>query len=43
MPVRKVKGGYQWGKTGKVFPSFAEAQRQGDAIKASQARRNKRR
>lgn len=35
MPVRKVKGGYKWGKTGKVYKSRAKAQRQGRAIRAS--------
>lgn len=35
MPVRKVKQGWQWGDTGKVYPTKAEAQRQGRAIYAS--------
>ena len=35
MPVRKVSGGYQWGKTGKVYKTKAAAERQGKAIKAS--------
>ena len=29
MPVRKVQGGYQWDKTGKVYPARAQAERQG--------------
>lgn len=41
MPVRKVKGGYRYGKTGKVYKSRAKAERQGRAIKASQNRRKK--
>ena len=41
MPVRKVKGGYKYGSTGKVYKSRAKAERQGRAIKASQARRKK--
>jgi hypothetical protein len=41
MPVRKVKGGYRYGKTGKVYKSRAKAERQGRAIKANQARRKK--
>ena len=41
MPVHKVKGGYKYGKTGKVYKSKAKAVRQGRAIKASQARRRK--
>ena len=35
MPVRKVQGGYQWGRTGKVYPTRAQAERQGRAIIAS--------
>ena len=35
MPVRKVAGGYQWGKTGKVYKTKAAAERQGRAIYAS--------
>ena len=35
MPVHKVKGGYRWGKTGKVYKTKAAAERQGRAIYAS--------
>ena len=35
MLVRKVQGGYQWGKSGKVYPTAAQAERQGRAIIAS--------
>ena len=35
MPVYKVKGGYRWGKTGKVYKTKAEAEKQGRAIHAS--------
>lgn len=35
MPVRKVKGGYKWGKRGKVYKSKKKAQRQARAIYAS--------
>lgn len=35
MPVRKVKGGYKWGSSGKVYATKAEAERQGRAIRAS--------
>lgn len=35
MPVRKVKGGYRWGKSGKVYKTKAAAQRQGRAAYAS--------
>lgn len=41
MPVRKVKGGYQYGTTGKIYPDKASAERQGRAIRASQARAGK--
>jgi len=35
MPVRKVKGGYKWGNGGKVYPTKAEAEKQGRAIRAA--------
>jgi len=35
MPVYKVKGGYRWGKTGKVYKTRAEAEKQGRAVRAS--------
>ena len=35
MPVRKVQGGYQWGQTGKVYPTREQAERQGRAIERS--------
>ena len=35
MPVRKVKGGYKWGKSGKTYKSKAKAKNQGKAIYAS--------
>jgi hypothetical protein len=41
MPVRKAKGGYQYGSKGKVYRgkgAKAKAAKQGRAIKASQAR-----
>ena len=41
MPVRKVKGGYKYGSKGKVYKKKSDAERQGRAIKASQARRKK--
>ena len=34
MPVHKVKGGYQWGSSGKVYPTRAQAERQGRAAYA---------
>ena len=41
MPVRKVKGGYRYGRKGKVYKSRAKAVKQGRAIHASQNRRKK--
>jgi len=41
VPVRKVKGGYQWGTKGKVYKSKEKALAQGRAIKASQAEQQK--
>ena len=35
MPVKKVKGGYRFGKSGKVYKTKAQAERQGRAIHAS--------
>lgn len=42
MPVRKVKGGFRFGKTGKVFKRRSDAVRQGRAIHASKNRRSRR-
>lgn len=44
MPVRRVKGGYRYGSSGKLYRgkgAKAKAARQGRAIRASQARRGK--
>lgn len=35
MPVRKVPGGFQWGTTGKVYPTKQAAERQARAAYAS--------
>jgi hypothetical protein len=35
MPVHKVKGGYQWGTKGKVYPNRAQAEKQARAAYAS--------
>ena len=35
MPVKKVKGGYKWGRNGKVFKTRAEANRQARAAYAN--------
>ena len=41
MPVRKVSGGYQWGTSGKVYPTKEQAEKQGRAILASGWREKK--
>lgn len=41
MPVRKVKGGYRYGTKGKTYPTREQAEKQGRAIRASQAKRGK--
>lgn len=41
MPVRKVSGGYQWGASGKVYPTRAQTEAQGRAIRASGWREKK--
>ena len=35
MPVRKVTGGWQWGTSGKVYPTKEQAERQGTTILAT--------
>ena len=35
MPVRKVKNGYKWGKSGKVYKTKKQAEAQGRAAYAS--------
>ena len=47
MPIHKARGprggqGYQYGTSGKVYPTRAQAVRQAQAIKASQAAAKKR-
>ena len=42
MPVRKVKSGYKWGSSGKVYKKRSDAVKQGAAIKISQKKRRKR-
>ena len=39
MLVHRVRGGYRYGRSGKVYSSRAKAERQGRAIRASQRRR----
>jgi hypothetical protein len=35
MPVTKVPGGYRWGRSGKIYQSRAQAERQGRAAYAN--------
>jgi len=42
MPVRKVKSGYKWGKSGKTYRTKKEAEKQGRAIYASGYKKKKR-
>ena len=35
MPTHKVKSGYKWGKHGKIYPTKAQANKQGQAIYAN--------
>jgi hypothetical protein len=39
MPVIKTSKGFKFGQSGKVFPTRAQAVRQGQAIKASQGKK----
>lgn len=41
MPVKKVKGGYRYGKTGKIYKSRKKAVKQGQAIAIYRKRRRK--
>lgn len=43
MPIHKVKGGYKYGTTGKVYKSRAKAVKQGQAIAISKKKRKKQR
>lgn len=41
MPVTKVKGGYRWGKSGKVYKSKARAEAQGRAVRSAGYKKGK--
>ena len=41
MPVKKVKGGYKYGKTGKIYKQKNKALKQGRAIAISKKKRGK--
>jgi hypothetical protein len=42
MPVRRVKGGYRYGRKGKVYPTKRQVKKQGIAIKINQKKQSKR-
>ena len=41
MPIKKVKGGYKFGTSGKVYPTKKEAEKQQTSIYASGWREKK--
>lgn len=41
MPIRKVKGGYKWGSSGKVFKTRKGAEKQAQAAYASGYKKKK--
>lgn len=41
MPVKKVKGGYKWGSSGKVYKSKKKAAAQGRAAYAAGYKKKK--
>ena len=41
MPVTKVGNGYRYGTKGKIYPTREQAEKQGAAIRASQAKAGK--
>lgn len=43
MPVIKTATGYKWGSSGKVYPTRAQAEKQGRAIMAQRGKKKKRR
>jgi len=41
MPINKVKGGYRWGNSGKVYKTKEEAAKQAAAIYAAGYKKDK--
>ena len=41
MPVKKVKGGYRYGRKGKIYKSRAKTVKQGKAIAISKKKRSR--
>lgn len=42
MPIHRLKGGYRYGKTGKVYKRRKDAVKQGQAIAISKKRKKRR-
>ena len=41
MPVHKVKGGYRYGKSGKIYKKKKDAEKQATAIRISMKKKGK--
>jgi len=41
MPVQRVRGGYRWGATGKVYKQRWRAERQGRAVEMAKMKKRK--
>jgi len=41
MPAKKVKGGWKWGSSGKVYKTKAAAEKQGKAVYSSGYKKKK--
>lgn len=41
MPIKKVKGGYKWGESGKVYKKKSDALKQGRAIEANKKKKKR--
>jgi hypothetical protein len=41
MPIKKVKGGYKWGSSGKTYPTKKQAAKQAAAAYASGYKKKK--
>lgn len=41
MPIKKVKGGYKWGESGKVYKKKEDALKQGRAIEANKKKKKR--
>lgn len=41
MPIKKVKSGYKWGNSGKVYKKKEDALKQGRAIEANKKKKKR--